>query len=256
MSNYGNNINNSSLGLLLLLFLLNQKNSDSLPAPGPIGPPGETGPRGPRGFAGKDGENGIKGEPGPPGRDGKTGPKGEPGPKGAPGAPGRDGKEGPQGKPGINGLSGISADGSLDNSVKQIINILTLLKNKDTSINIRTIYGRNIPTKSIGKISAGTVTLNYSNEIISLPKIAFIRYTDGAISKGQLINIPEYHYFTCEAICEKELRDTLLIGHTYRLIVGDNTIPLFKVLASKAGIVISATEAVATHHITQIKSIE
>ncbi|ADL51307.1 collagen-like protein [Clostridium cellulovorans] len=290
MSNYGNN--NNGLSLLLLLFLLNQKNSDSLPAPGPAGPPGEAGPRGPRGLAGKDGETGPKGDPGPAGKDGEKGPKGDPGPpgkdgekgpkgdpgppgkdgekgpKGDPGPPGKDGEKGPKGdpgspgkdglpgKPGINGLSGIDINLPLDNSIKQIINILTLLKTKNLSVDIRTIYGKNIPAKSIGKINTGTAILNYSNEIVSIPKIAFLRYADGAISKGELINTSEYLTLNYEGVCEKEIRDHLIIGHTYKLVVGENIIPLFKVLASKAGIVISATEAVATYYITQIKPIE
>ncbi|MBU3191924.1 hypothetical protein K9O30_21135 [Clostridium bowmanii] len=136
-------------------------------------------------------------------------------------------------------------------NVLEKISIAAEAMNRPVSLQINTTNG-GITTSSISNLSQvgnGIVRLN-NGYIVSLYSITWIRVLGNTAfeSLGGItpLPLPDPVQTNCEQVCEKEIRDSLLIGTTYNFMVGGTTTGNSRLNVKAVGIIFAGVSATST----------
>jgi len=220
---------------------------------GPVGPAGATGPEGPVGPAGATGPEGPVGPAGATGPEGPVGPAGATGPEGPVGPAGATGPEGPVGPAGATGPVGPAGPegpagtcecGTLECDCSlQIKNLLSQLSGVAVSVNLEN-GGSSINGKvDTGKLDEGVLILGPDS--VSVCKIAWFSLIGNNTFESlgaTILDLEEPPQVSCEEICEKGMRDRLVIGDTVSIRAGGTSTGNRRINDVEVGIAILGTD--------------
>lgn len=188
----------------------------------------------------------------PTGATGPTGTNGATGPAGTKGATGPAGANGATGPTGTCKCENVSCDCTAQiRNVLEKIAIAAETRGTPVSLQINTTNG-GTTTSSLSnpsQVGNGIVKLN-NGYIVSLCSIAWIRVLGntsfellGGITP---LSLPDPIQTSCEQVCEKEIRDSLLVGIIYNFMAGGTTTGNSRLNVKAGGIIFAGVSASIT----------